>query len=276
MKARKLLVDVLLRISILFSRGSGLFTALAIGACDEQELHERTTAYWDDLEELQTEGHTCSGLMRWEHDVYERFLPGTGKIGLIGCGTGRDLLPLARLGYTMDGVDSSVRCIERARQTLEKLGVEAGLYLADISSFRFPREPYEAIIFSWYLYAYLAGSSRRVAILARLGQQLQPGGRILLSIPKRALISSTPSQKVSRWMARLTLNPTPPGELDYYLIRHQGGGRLMWMREFTREQIADEAARAGLDLLHWQEYEEEDEPIGIVLGPARSTERESQ
>jgi hypothetical protein len=41
----------------------------------------------------------------------------------------------------------------------------------------------------------------------------------------------------------------------------------MWMREFDRRQIEKEASRAGLEVLHWQEYEEEDEPIGVVLAP---------
>jgi SAM-dependent methyltransferase len=264
-RARTLLVDVLLSTSIFLRRGSGLFTAMAIGACDEQELHARTTSYWDDLEELQSEGHTHSGLMKWESDVYERFLPPTGTIGLIGCGTGRDLFPLVERGYTVDAIDGSAKCIEQAHANLEDRGLAASLYCADISSFQFPRDLYDAFIISWFLYSYFPGQARRVAILAGLKRKLSAQGKIILSLPKSALISKTPSQRVSDWMARMTRNPTPPGELDYYLIRNMGGGALMWMREFDRQQITDEAARAGLELLHWQEYEEDDEPIGVVL-----------
>jgi SAM-dependent methyltransferase len=266
-RARTLLVGALLKLSTLLSRGSGLFTALAIGACDEQELHARTTSYWDDLEELQTEEHTGSGLMRWERDFYERFLPSGGAIGLIGCGTGRDLFPLLERGHTVDGIDGSAKCVERARENLSERELTASLYCADISSFHFPREEYGAIVFSWFIYAYLPGESRRVAILCRLREKLGSRGRIILSLPKRALISRTPSQRVSHWMARLTRSSAPPGELDYYLVRNRGGGRLMWMREFDRRQIEKEAARAGLELLQWQEYEEDDEPIGVVLVP---------
>jgi len=266
-RARTLLVDGLLRVSTLLNRGAGLFTALAIGACDEEELHTRTTSYWDDLEELQTEEHTGAGLMQWERNFYERFLPPAGTIGLIGCGTGRDLFPLAERGHTIDGVDGSPRCIERARETLEEKGLKAGLYCADITSFQFPRERYDAIIFSWFLYCYLPGVSRRAEILASLRKKLKDGGRIILSLPKSALISRTPSQRVSHWMARLTRSSAPPSELDYYLVRNRGGGMLMWMREYDREQMEEEAANAGLQLFHWQVYEADDEPIGVVLVP---------
>lgn len=269
-RARTLLVGGLLGVSTLLRRGAGLFTALAIGACDEQELHDRTTSYWDDLEALQTAEHTDSGLKHWERDFYERFLPVTGTIGLIGCGTGRDLFPLVKRGLTVDGVDGSPKSIERARENLAETGLSASLFCADIASFQFPRERYDAFIFSWYLYCYLPGPSRRVSILSQLRQQLCDEGRILLSLPKRALISRTPSQRASRWMASVTRNPAPPGELDYFLVRNQGGGALMWMRNFDRRQIEEEVAGAGLELSHWQDYDDDDEPIGVVLIPTKS------
>ena len=266
-RARTLLVDALLLVSTFLRRGSSLLSAMAIGACDEQELHARTTSYWDDHEELQTEDQTRSGLMRWENDIYERFLPPSGTIGLIGCGTGRDLFPLVERGYAVDGVDGSAKCIERARENLAELGLEASVYCADIASFQFPRKQYDVFIFSWFIYNHLPGQSRRVAILSRLRQKLSAEGRIILALAKSGLISRTPSQRVSHWMARLTRNSAPPGELDYYIVRNRGGGALMWMREFDRQQITEEAARADLELFHWQEYEEVDEPIGVVLVP---------
>src|SRR5260370_37755101 len=56
-------------------------------------------------------------------DMYRNFaeLCG-GKILELACGSGRLLLPLAREGYTLTGVDTSAGMLEIARQELEAAG----------------------------------------------------------------------------------------------------------------------------------------------------------
>ena len=59
-------------------------------------------------------------------DMYRNFaeLCG-GKILELACGSGRLLLPLAREGYTLTGVDTSTGMLEIARLALEKEGLAA-------------------------------------------------------------------------------------------------------------------------------------------------------
>lgn len=57
-------------------------------------------------------------------DIYSNYaeLAG-GKILELACGTGRALLPLARAGYQMTGVDSSTAMLDLARQQVESEGL---------------------------------------------------------------------------------------------------------------------------------------------------------
>ncbi|HLG78980.1 MAG TPA: class I SAM-dependent methyltransferase, partial [Ktedonobacteraceae bacterium] len=59
-------------------------------------------------------------------DMYRNFaeLCG-GKILELACGSGRLLLPLAREGYTLTGVDTSAAMLELAQRALEEAGVSA-------------------------------------------------------------------------------------------------------------------------------------------------------
>lgn len=57
-------------------------------------------------------------------DMYANFaeLSG-GKILELACGSGRALLPLARSGYELTGVDNSKQMLQLAREALEAAGV---------------------------------------------------------------------------------------------------------------------------------------------------------
>jgi SAM-dependent methyltransferase len=62
-------------------------------------------------------------------DLYLNFAESHGAVGgrllELACGSGRLLLPLARAGYAITGVDTSARMLERARQALEAEGLAA-------------------------------------------------------------------------------------------------------------------------------------------------------
>lgn len=264
---RTLLIDCLLAVATWLRRGSSLLVAMAAGACDRRELHARTLRYWDGLVELQARDHTLSGLMEWEERAYGRFLPEEGKLGLIGCGTGREAIALADRGHRVVGVDSSEVCLRKARENIAAAGSAVTFLSGDIADFDFPEGRYSAFVFTWYIYCYIPGSSTRVGVLERLARRLTAGGRILLSVPRTDLFSPVASPRAARWTARLTFNPRTPEPRDRYLVRTLGDGGLLWMAALDRRDIESEAKAAGLRTLHWVEYEEEDRPAVAVLAP---------
>ena len=60
--------------------------------------------------------------------VFDEICPRNVKDVLdVGCGTGRNLIPLAREGYTVTGLDNSPGMLQETRRTLDKHGLAAEL-----------------------------------------------------------------------------------------------------------------------------------------------------
>jgi SAM-dependent methyltransferase len=101
----------------------------------------------------------------------------------LGCGTGRLLLPLARRGYQVTGVDVSAAMLEVARRkvTAEKLDSHVTLLQQDMRDLdlggRF-NLAFAAI--NSFMHMMTAGD--QLAALARVRRHLNPGGLLLLDL----------------------------------------------------------------------------------------------
>ena len=58
-----------------------------------------------------------AGLMEHERQ-FVAALPAGASIGIIGCGGGREMVALSRLGFQVDGVDVSPAAVDFARAQL--------------------------------------------------------------------------------------------------------------------------------------------------------------
>ena len=86
------------------------------------------------------------GLSDAETDVLERYLgTGDGTCLDLGCGTGVALPKLARLGWTVVGVDVSEAMLERARRRV----AEAELVRAAADDLPFPDGSFDAVVSIW-------------------------------------------------------------------------------------------------------------------------------
>ena len=59
-----------------------------------------------------------------------------GPVLEIGCGTGRVLLPIARAGVDMTGMDASPEMLEICRRRLQSEGLSSTTILADMRNFQ--------------------------------------------------------------------------------------------------------------------------------------------
>jgi SAM-dependent methyltransferase len=244
---RSVLLSVLSAGAQLLHRGSQVLTSAAAGASDLEQLIKRTTTEWNDDEAygLQEAPNVFAGLREWEQS-YGDFLKPGGRVGIIGCGAGRDVIALAQLGYAVEGVDISPAAIARAKEYLVTLGVPGQVYCADITDFVFPQDRYDAFIFSWYTYSYIPRSVRRIKALKNLSTKLDHDGCVIVTFissrgrPRRA-------SRISTWMARLTRNPNPPVIGDVF------NRRLSYGHHFDREEIIEEARAADFDVASYKE-----------------------
>ena len=95
-----------------------------------------------------------------------------------GCQTGRLLVPLAKDGYSVTGIDRSMFALRRAKAHLRNAGARAKLTRGDIGSvLSKPGDGYDAVICAEVLY--LCEDYR--LLLAKLASAVKPGGLLCVS-----------------------------------------------------------------------------------------------
>lgn len=117
-----------------------------------------------------------------------------GPVLEIGCGSGRLLVPLARAGYPVTGVDSSPEMLAQAeiRLAAESSAVRARVRLVagDVKSLRRPPEDqYSLIVFGYNTFMHLDEAAAG-AVLKRLRPALRDGGRLVIDVANPILLSS--------------------------------------------------------------------------------------
>jgi SAM-dependent methyltransferase len=107
----------------------------------------------------------------------DEVLPARGRVLDLGCGTGRHLVHLARRGYDVTGVDLSVHMLRRARWKLDREGLDAALFRADIAR-PGPVEgaPFDACICMFSTLGLIKGKRRRLEALTSWRGLLAEGG----------------------------------------------------------------------------------------------------
>ena len=194
-----------------------------------------------------------------------------GRVLELGCGTGRILLPIARAGIAIRGLDSSVQMIERLRVKLlaEQSGVQerVGLDLHDMQDFDLG-ETFPLIIAPFRVFQHLTTVDAQLRFLANVARHLAPQGQFVFDVfnPRFAILvnadgterEDTPETKLPdgrtfrrayriarvRWVDQVS-----ESELIYYV----DGKRYVQafeMRWFVPAELQHLLARAGFRVRH--------------------------
>lgn len=106
-----------------------------------------------------------------------RFVDPTARVLDYGCGYGRQLAELRRLGYCdLAGVDASAAMVEQARKRLPGLPID----VCEMPPASHPESSFDAILLSAVLTCIARDEEQRV-LIAELWRMLRPGGVLLLS-----------------------------------------------------------------------------------------------
>lgn len=231
--------------------GAGVFRSLsralhwtAVGLCDRETFLRRNRSAWSGVPDYTEREVLDAGLSPAEEARLAALRPG-GRVAVVGCGGGRDLLALARKGFNVAGLDVSAEAVACANAELARAGLPRAAHCGDAADFEFPDGPYDAFVFSWYAYGFIPGRDRRVRALGHCVRRLAEGGTLILTVHAVPRHERSKAAALAGAVAALTLNRDrlEPGDAvaDNFFFEHQ----------FTREEVESEAREAGLALVDW-------------------------
>ena len=131
------------------------------------------------------EGMLGSALFRADEAFVLEHCP-PGRLVDLGCGTGRLLIPLARRGWWVLGVDLSPEMLAVARDKAREAGLEVSLLranLVDLAGIGTASFDHATCLFSTL--GMVAGHASRRRVVSEAFRVLRPGGRFVLHVHNR-------------------------------------------------------------------------------------------
>lgn len=115
----------------------------------------------------------------------------------VACGTGRVLIPMARAGFEIHGIDISANMLNVCRTAVEQLGLESYVQLseANMVDFSLPRRDFRLAFMALRSFMHLLTPEEQLACLRSIRRHLVQGGRFVISLiaPDSARLAEPPS-----------------------------------------------------------------------------------
>jgi ubiquinone/menaquinone biosynthesis C-methylase UbiE len=116
-----------------------------------------------------------------------------GPILELGCGTGRILLPLAKLGYIIYGIDLSENMLAIAKQKLTKKGLDHSVTLINTSmtEFNLDEKSFALAFIAARSFMHLYSQEDQISCLESIFRHLRSGGLLIIDLyaPKLELLT---------------------------------------------------------------------------------------
>lgn len=174
--------------------------------------------------------------------------PEPGRLLDLGCGTGRLLIPLAKEGHSVMGVDLSREMLKVAREKADQEQVDVSLIHLNLTELRCLADQsfdYCACLFSTL--GMVQGTEMRRRVCEEACRVLRPGGRFILHVHNRW--HNLWNRSGRAWLLRNSfgalLGKTTAGDCE--MPPHQGIGRLT-LHLFTKREAVSLLRSTGFAL----------------------------
>ena len=215
----------------------------------------------------------ASGLDANEKEVIARFVKPGDRLLVVGCGTGRDVIPLARMGCDVVGVDPVPEAVISARRMLSSLRLTAEIIEGYLEDVEVPGL-FDVILFSNLCYSYFPESQRRTTVLRRAGTQLSADGRILVTYLTMRQPFQTRMLACLQFAARVSRSDWQPEGGDHLNPISSSRAGFGYEHFFGPGDLEREAIQAGLRVIPHDQH-----PLArplLVLARAQSGASDEQ
>ncbi|ALA58863.1 class I SAM-dependent methyltransferase [Nitrospira moscoviensis] len=122
----------------------------------------------------------------WERAFVEQYGSPQSRWLVLGCGWGREALPIAQAGMTVIGVDLNRKALVAAQRCADQVRASAVFHQADFFKLPYAAASFDVALLTDAMYSAIAGRASRHAWLQEVRRVVSPGGMIALSfIPDR-------------------------------------------------------------------------------------------
>lgn len=209
------------------------------------EDHRRTAAGCHENSPHST-ADAESGLNPAEEQAYQLVVRPGGRLCVIGCGTGRDVLPFVARGHEVVAVEPEGDAVATLNRLLRARRQSAQIIHGYAEDVAFPGL-FDAIILSPHCYGNIPGAFRRVALLEKLKSHLGLEGRLAINYLPRPAPMNTGGLRIAALAATLTRSDCPWEPNDIVQLVHGPRGRyILYEHYFLPQEVQHEAERAGL------------------------------
>ncbi len=183
------------------------------------------------------------GLFDTEQRFVERHVEPGGRVLVIGSGTGRDVVALAKQGFRVTGVEPVARSVETCRQTLRSLSLDAEVHAGFIEDVELRAASFDAAMFSRFTFSYIPTAAGRVAALKNVAHAMKPDRAIFVSF--------ITSGKASAWLIRAGRAAGAVARADWRLERgdsfyRSSPGCVRYEHVFDDDELEAHLTVAGL------------------------------
>lgn len=231
----------------MYGRADLLWSGLCMGLLNTQGLEELDRLVYCHDQMYRQPDLLEDGLWEWEKSAIERYFPETGRIAVLGAGTGREYLSLANSRKDVDAFEAQAGLRETGNRLLA--GKTHGLTIQPMPYNGFPETTcrYDGIVLGWGMLSGISGHNNRQSVLESCKLHLaKPGGVLLASFLMRAENGNQRDAPViiANFLRRLLGKP----------LCERGDAILGgFIHRFRREEIIEEFHEAGFDVVEMRE-----------------------
>lgn len=167
----------------------------------------------------------------------------SGPIMEIGCGSGRVVLPLAREGHTVHGIDNNAPMLERAHK---RVAMQPDRYTTltlqegDVLTDALPDEKYGMILLSYNMLMHFHQQTAQITLLEKMRRYIADDGVMVIDLPNAGEMFATPDSDA------ITLERTFVEPETGHMVMQQAVSTLDRATQFMRVQwIYDEITDDG-------------------------------
>jgi SAM-dependent methyltransferase len=214
---------------------------LPIVVMKPDDLIEFSRATYSKQNKIESWGEDAlvdSGLAKDEVDLLSDIPDKQGELLLLGLGGGREAIYLAKLGFSVTGIDFIPGMVEKAIENAAQRGITIKGLVQEMSKLDVPPGSYDVVWLSRSMYSCIPTRKRRVKMVKNIAKSLNPDGYFLCQFHRDT--SATISKKVLFLYRLITL-------LTFGNFSYEPGDMLWLNIEFAHAFQSDDDLRIELE-----------------------------